>query len=556
MAHNHADPKRAGSKCSGAHRSVDARAKAMGRPMLLVGLLLAGAVGVAVVYSVGRPVPEKSKPAPTPESAAPKLKTPSHASPSQPAPSQAIQSKNKTGQPVASPSAVQEAATQAGGAQTGATPVPENISSQLRAYLEPFLEDVKSAPDDPQKQAALGLVYAGNRMWGEARACFQRANVLDPTNYLQIYYEGICCAKIGNLDRAIELFYSSVELNADFAPASHRLGDALVQTGALDEAESAFRETLAVSPMAAPAYMGLAEVMLARGDYDEAVTNADTALGLRPGDPTAHYLLGMALRGQGRSDLAKRHLVLGAKNTKPYLADPWSSSLSAHCKIVDDQAASAMAKLRAGDVDGGIAELEALLQWYPHMNSLRNTLASAYRFAGAPEKSFSLLQESIAIDPTAPVTYIELAMHHLSQDQLAPALRAADQAIKISPTAYRAHEARGRILYKMGRDQDALAALEQAIEIHPASPRILLRAGLLSKSLGDLDAAKGFLERSIEHNTTSVLAYVALAEVHILQGDLGAAAQAEAVARAIFPNNEKVVLLGGALHRAIEKAEN
>ncbi|MFQ5461263.1 MAG: tetratricopeptide repeat protein [Phycisphaerae bacterium] len=567
MAHEYADPKRAGRQRGGSRPDSDVHAKSVGRPVLLVGFLLAAAVGVAVMFALTRATPNASDSAAAPvlqaaeqssepPSAKAETNTAQGAASDRPAPSGA------TAPPSIMPTggeqadASQKSASPPTTAQAGASGSNAGISRQLRAYLKPFIADAESAPDDADKQARLGLVYAGNRMWGKALTYFQRAGTLDPKNYLLAYYQGIASAKTGDLKRAIEFFYETVELNDEFAPAYHRLGDALLATGAVEEAESAFRETLAVSPMAAQAYMGLAEVMLSLGDYAEAVKNADTALALHPGDPTAHYLLGLAYRGEGRRDLAKHHLRLGAKNRKPYLTDPWSAALAAHCKIVDDQAARAMAKVRGGAVEEGIADLEALLEWYPDMISLRNTLASVYRFAGAPEKSLALLEESIKIDPTAPATYVELATHFLDGGNLNQALQTADKAIQKDPEAYRAHAVRGRILYKMGRDQEALAAWEQAIEIHPASPRVLLRAGLLSKQMGGLDKAKEYLERSIEHDPSAPLAYVALGEVHLLQGDLGAAAQIEEEARELFPEHPKVILLGESVERAIQRAEN
>src|SRR6185503_13444839 len=54
-------------------------------------------------------------------------------------------------------------------------PVPadlEKLDPQLRDYLRLQLKWVQKKPVDPTRQATLGIVYAANLLWSEARRCF------------------------------------------------------------------------------------------------------------------------------------------------------------------------------------------------------------------------------------------------------------------------------------------------------------------------------------------------------------------------------------------------
>jgi len=55
-------------------------------------------------------------------------------------------------------------------------PVPNDLAkleAQVRAYLSKEIDWVRAAPNDPNRQATLGIVYAANALWPEARNAFQ-----------------------------------------------------------------------------------------------------------------------------------------------------------------------------------------------------------------------------------------------------------------------------------------------------------------------------------------------------------------------------------------------
>ena len=62
-------------------------------------------------------------------------------------------------------------------------PVPadlEKLDPQLRDYLRLQLKWVQQKPVDPTRQATLGIVYAANLLWAEARRCFSNVTRINP----------------------------------------------------------------------------------------------------------------------------------------------------------------------------------------------------------------------------------------------------------------------------------------------------------------------------------------------------------------------------------------
>lgn len=169
------------------------------------------------------------------------------------------------------------------------------------------------------------------------------ARSLDPARTATwLYNLGVVLEHQGLVERAMEKFRSSLELDPGCDPAAFNLGRLLSQQGRNDLAEREYRRALAVNPDQVPSLRGLglsllmlgrpaeAEVSLVRAiELDDSSRPAWTLLGqaravqgnldgatdawrraadLEPGNPLALYNLGAALRRQGRFEEAIRLL--------------------------------------------------------------------------------------------------------------------------------------------------------------------------------------------------------------------------------------------------------
>jgi tetratricopeptide (TPR) repeat protein len=108
----------------------------------------------------------------------------------------------------------------------------------------------------------------------------------------------------GDLDRAIEHFRRSVEIEPNYSPFYNDLGNALARRGRLDEAIENFQQALALNPGLSLAYFNLGSAFALQGRLKEAEQHLEEALRIKPDYPEAYNNLGKVLAAQGQLDKA------------------------------------------------------------------------------------------------------------------------------------------------------------------------------------------------------------------------------------------------------------
>ena len=137
------------------------------------------------------------------------------------------------------------------------------------------------------------------------------------------------------------------------------------------------------------------------------------------------------------------------------------------------------------------------------------------------------------VPPTAQ-EYFELGYVRLAEDDYQEAVRAFSRAIELDPSDARYYRARARVYRVLENKEGALADYSAAIAL--TDPNELARTGFFQKSLyeqragvrRDLKQYRGAAEdltRLIELNPKSSRLYVQRAEIHELDGNLGAATE-------------------------------
>jgi tetratricopeptide (TPR) repeat protein len=93
-------------------------------------------------------------------------------------------------------------------------------------------------------------------------------------NQAKMHFDiGVEYGRKGELDRAIEEYARSIELNPHSAEAQNNLGFAYMDTGDLESAIKHQRKALEVNPELANGYYGLALALEKKGEDREAVKN-------------------------------------------------------------------------------------------------------------------------------------------------------------------------------------------------------------------------------------------------------------------------------------------
>lgn len=138
----------------------------------------------------------------------------------------------------------------------------------------------RRAPNDPEGQAALGLLALGEHDTARAMPLFDEAIKAQPANARAWVGRGLALLSAGDTKAATAALDKGAELFADHLGSWIASGWAHVVAGDLMGARSRFERARAVDENFAESYGGLAVLDIAAGDLDSARRNSDIALRL------------------------------------------------------------------------------------------------------------------------------------------------------------------------------------------------------------------------------------------------------------------------------------
>jgi tetratricopeptide (TPR) repeat protein len=435
-----------------------------------------------------------------------------------------------------------------------APPVPKDLDKlapQLRAYVTEKVKWVRVAPRNAQRQATLGMVYAANALWLEAREAFAKAARLNPKEPLAGLYFAVATQELGRQEESLALLRQLTAQFPGFAPGHYRLGEALLRRGAAAEAAPCFERLMALAPAEWRGPAGLGEVKLRQGNFGEAAKWLEKAVQLDPAAKPAHHLLGQAYQRLGRAEDAQRELRLGL-NAKHYpMPDDWSVTAPQHMKLLQDQVQMALEYAQAGRPDRAVGILETARPFHPNDLLLLNNLALAYNQAGQPHQALEVLQRVLQQDNRNAPALITLAATCLALGLTNEALAHANRAAELAPDDAQSHLAKANVLLAFDQDAEALAELAAAFRCAPQSAQLQMDMGeICLRNLESPREAIAHYERAAELDPTLVPAWVRLAELHLRQTNYALARQALETLGKLAPDQPAVTLLRQRLQAA------
>ena len=215
------------------------------------------------------------------------------------------------------------------------------------------------------------------------------------------------------------------------------LGDALAlhRQGRLAEAEAGYRAVLATDPGQPDAHYLLGLVAAQTGRLDDSIASLRMAASLGPDRPHFHADLGSAL---GQAGYPAEAVV------------SFDRALALRPDLPDVLSSKATAQIELGRPADALAAADAAL-------------------AGAPDHVFALNNRGTALRLLG---------------RLDDALACHDQAVRLGPDIAASHNSRGATLQALHRYQDALAAYDRALSLNPADPQALNNRATALQALG------------------------------------------------------------------------
>ena len=380
-------------------------------------------------------------------------------------------------------------------------------SATYRDVQTLYLATLAKNPDCWMAHANLGVAWSmmPGRM-ADAVAQFEEALRLNPGDAEAHNDLGVVLSLMpGRQDDAIAQYEAALRLRPGFAGAHNNLGHALVgMPGRLDEAVAHYEEALRLEPGNAEAHNNLASAWLqSPGRLDDAVAQCEEALRLEPGYALAHYNLGIALsRMPGRLEDAVAQ-YREAIRLKPDYAEAHTNLanvLSVLPGRLDDAIAQYEETLRLdpglaevhynmglalsrapGRLGDAIAQFQEAIRLRPDRAEAHNELGAAFSaIPGRMDEAIAQYREALRLDPGYAPAWRNLGAASFNQGDIAGAVEAFQDAVRLQPDSADAHYTLGLALSRTpGRLDDAVAQYREALRLAPGD----------SAAQGALDAA-------------------------------------------------------------------
>ncbi len=416
---------------------------------------------------------------------------------------------------------------------------------------------LKHRPDSSMLYLQRGVVLAMKGASEEAEAEFSRASRVSPADPAPHVALAMVWMQRGQTLQAVDALRARTrhmpQPDRPQAILFYALGIALLRSGAApdeaagSEALEAFRTAVRLQPALAQAQSELGKLLLKRGDVAQAIAHLERAVSLEPQNAAPAYVLAQAYRRGGQTDRARELLERVSRlNAQERGDDPDTNLRRMMFRIVRDSggtsesppgaflpsgAKAAAACAAAGDLDGALARLRALVASNP------NDAEGRYQLAVTLWNRYQR--------PTG----------RRQKEDLDEAISTLTPAVERKPERAQFHFVLGQLLAEQQRFATALDHLRTATRLDPDKPEYPYALGLALRLHGDLDAADAQFRAALAKNPEHALARRSLGLVLRQKGDTAAAATELRRAATEMPDDPQGrYLLGAVLLRMGDSA--
>jgi tetratricopeptide (TPR) repeat protein len=361
-------------------------------------------------------------------------------------------------------------------ARPAAERAAEQQSSPLPAVANPRA--------DPQAWFAKGQAALQNGDLDVAEAAFRRVLAVDPRAGSAYANLGVVAMRRKDWDHAIELLHRAEKLEPKMAGVRLNIGLVEYRRGNYAAAIAPLASVVRDQPDSQQAryLLGLCQVFTKH--YAEAVTTLEPLWAEKSNEVLYLYLLDIAAQESGQKELdekilnrmttvgqeiAEFHLILGKahlnrEETEPAITElERAVALNPNLPFVHFNLG--MAYGRSGDYERAESEFRRDIALEPDLADNYEQLGALYSRMGRDDDAERTFHEAVRRDSKMASAYAGLAKLYQKQQKFAPALKMADETLRISPDYEGGHYLRGRILMQLGREKEARVELAAAQKV-------------------------------------------------------------------------------------------
>jgi len=339
-----------------------------------------------------------------------------------------------------------------------------------------------------------------------ARKDLDAAYALNPRNPVVFRGRGVLALYADDLAGAIEAFAMSLEIDPHNVFALQHRADAYVRAGEPDKALADHAEAIKFRPNALSSYSLRAAIFRSTGRVDLSAKEAEALIAANAGDAGANMTAGAIDAASGKEDEAMRafdraveispdeltHLARAAYRHRTDLAGE-RADIDAAVKLKPHsiQASIRMAKAQsaAGDYAGALDTLGIAMASQTDNYDLLTARGITYSKSGQAALAELDFAAARKLASTAAALNSICWAKATAGVALDTALAECDAAVAQVPYNSAAHDSRGFVLLRLGRNNEAIASYDAALKIRPLSAASLYGRGLAKRRQAKLDDA-------------------------------------------------------------------
>ncbi|MFN0088347.1 MAG: tetratricopeptide repeat protein [Blastocatellia bacterium] len=316
------------------------------------------------------------------------------------------------------------------------------------------------------------------------------------------------------LDEAIALYLRALKLKPKWSEGWWYVGSMFYQRDQYREGRDAFRNLAAVDPKFGTAWTMLGLCQFQLSEYDEALRNLRHGNSFGFGDRdelrrVARYheaiLLNRAENYELAYDVLSRFMdkrsespevivALGLAMLRfPYL--PAAIPAAKREMVFKTGRAAYMAAInRVGDAQREYGEMIAAFSEEPGAHYAYGV----FLLRDSPDAALAEFRRELKLSPNHVAARLQIAFEYIKRSEHAAGLPFAEEAVRLSPDLFAAHNALGRILLETGDLDRAIREMETGVRLAPDSPEMyfsLARAYARAKRPQDAARARAEFAR-------------------------------------------------------------
>lgn len=404
------------------------------------------------------------------------------------------------------------------GAAPAGSPAPRPDLSALEAEVAAHITEAREALDlllsNPPGASALSdahgsmaKLYHTYELHEAAEHHYREALRQDPLNFAWHYYLGRLLHAQGRLEQASAAYADALSLEPESALVLVRRGDVFLMQGQLEEAKANYLHAFYLHPRSNVLIERLGEVALGEQRHALALEYLLPAVQNQPEANRIHYLIGLAYRGLGETENARKHLALsGSVGLNP--PDPYENELKQMARGERLYLLRGKMAYQAGHYQAAAEAFAKAVQAAPDSVRARTNLGTALGASNRLPEAIEQFRKALELDPGNTTASFNLGQLLLRTDRPALAIPPLQKTVQANPedadaqlVLARAHRDIGehesalehfrlaalhdsgmenawldgaQLLLHLGRSPEALRVLEQAHTVMPDSGRIAL----------------------------------------------------------------------------------